>query len=55
MVIVNSVQEIPELEVFGDPFGPIVSVKSSVLNVAVLGEIMQGKGWHFIALQNPHG
>lgn len=45
--------EIPELDVIGNPLGSVVSFKSSVIGIYELGDAMNKKGWHLNALQRP--
>lgn len=46
--------EIPELDLIGDPLLSVVAFKSDVLNVHVLGDLLSKKfGWHLSSLQNP--
>lgn len=46
--------EIPELDLIGDPLLSVVSFKSDVINVHVLGDLLSKKyGWHLSSLQQP--
>ncbi|CAH7689395.1 sphinganine-1-phosphate aldolase [Phakopsora pachyrhizi] len=49
-------EEIPELEIMGDPLVSLVAFKDkkgSGLNIYELGDYLSDKGWHLNALQNP--
>ncbi|KAH3667430.1 hypothetical protein OGAPHI_003079 [Ogataea philodendri] len=46
-------EEIPELEIIGDPQLSVVSFKSSKLNIHKLGDRLGKDGWHLSALQDP--
>lgn len=46
--------EIPELDLIGDPLLSVVAFKSDVINVHVLGDLLSKKyGWHLSSLQQP--
>ncbi|SCU88453.1 LAFA_0E12794g1_1 [Lachancea sp. 'fantastica'] len=45
--------EIPQLEIVGDPLCSVIAVKSSQINVHHLADKLTSKGWHLSALQNP--
>ncbi|VEU19960.1 DEKNAAC100525 [Brettanomyces naardenensis] len=45
--------EIPALEVIGDPLVSVVAFKSDKLNVHTLSDNMTKRGWHLSALQRP--
>ncbi|KAI3411973.1 hypothetical protein GPALN_002027 [Globodera pallida] len=49
-------EEIPELEVLGDPLGPVLAVVSTnpKLPIHALGDEMNELGWSFTFLQNPN-
>lgn len=49
------IQEIPELQLMGDPLGPIISFQSDVVNCFTLVDEMIEHDWHLIALQRPPG
>lgn len=52
--IKNAIREqIPELDVFGDPIAPVVAFASDKLNVYDLSDLMAKKGWHLGTHQNP--
>ncbi|GMM36370.1 sphinganine-1-phosphate aldolase [Saccharomycopsis crataegensis] len=44
---------IPELQVIGDPILSVVAFESNEVNVYDLGDLLSKKGWHLSALQNP--
>ena len=46
--------EIPELQVIGDPLLSVVAFKSNVINVHALGDMLsKNYGWHLSSLQRP--
>ncbi|KAG0678018.1 hypothetical protein C6P40_000678 [Pichia californica] len=46
--------EIPELDLIGDPLLSVISFKSDVINVHVLGDLLSKEyGWHLSSLQKP--
>lgn len=45
--------EIPELQIIGDPKLSVVAFKSEKFNVHALGDILGKKGWHLSSLQQP--
>ncbi|SCV03394.1 LAME_0H10066g1_1 [Lachancea meyersii CBS 8951] len=45
--------QIPELQVVGDPLCSVVAVTSDKINVHDLSDKLTQKGWHLSALQNP--
>ncbi len=47
------INEIPELQVIGDPLSSVVSFTSTSINVYHLSDAMTKKGWHLSALQTP--
>lgn len=46
-------EEIPELEIIGDPLVSVISFKSDTVNVYELSDLLSSKGWHLSTLQNP--
>ncbi|QPG76398.1 hypothetical protein FOA43_003787 [Brettanomyces nanus] len=46
-------EEIPALDVIGDPLVTVVAFKSEKLNVHSLNDRMTRRGWHLCALQKP--
>lgn len=46
-------EEIPELDVIGNPKLSVVAFKSSKINVHSLGDMLGKKGWHLSSLQQP--
>ncbi|SCU87912.1 LADA_0E06986g1_1 [Lachancea dasiensis] len=44
---------IPELQILGDPLCSVVSFTSDKINVHELSDRLAQQGWHFSALQNP--
>lgn len=47
------IEEIPELQVIGNPLGSVVAFKSDVIAIYDLADVMNKKGWHLNALQKP--
>ncbi|GMG41787.1 unnamed protein product [Ambrosiozyma monospora] len=47
-------QNIPELEIIGDPKLSVIAFKSDVLNVHKLSDLLGAKGWHLSTLQRPN-
>lgn len=45
--------DIPELDVVGDPKLSVVAFKSDQINVHTLNDILSKRGWHLSALQKP--
>jgi len=45
--------DIPELDVLGQPCGPVVAFTSDVLNPLEVGDAMSNRGWHLNALSGP--
>ncbi len=50
----KAVDEIPELNVIGDPTF-VISFYSDVVNVFHVNDFMKKRGWRFNSCQNPHG
>ncbi|KAG7878244.1 hypothetical protein KL937_003986 [Ogataea polymorpha] len=46
-------EEIPELQIIGNPQLSVVAFRSDKLNIHKLGDMLGKKGWHLSALQNP--
>ena len=53
--IIRGISEIPELEIIGEPAGPILSYKSvdPYVNIFAVGDQMEKSGWHIDRLQMP--
>ncbi len=53
--LIGGISNIPELEIIGNPAGPLVSYKSidSGVNIFAVGDQMEKKGWHIDRLQMP--
>src|SRR5690606_17714464 len=51
--IATAIREIPELEIVGQPVMSIVSFKSDKLDVYMLADELNKKGWHFERQQLP--
>ncbi|OUM55222.1 hypothetical protein BVG19_g4717 [[Candida] boidinii] len=46
-------EDIPELQIIGDPKLCVVSFTSDLINVHELGDLLTEKGWHLSCLQKP--
>ena len=45
--------EIPDLQIIGDPLTSVISFKSDTINIYQLSDLLNGKGWHLSTLQKP--
>ncbi len=54
--IIAGVESIPEIEVYGDPVGTLVSfgAKDDSLNIFAVADQLESRGWHFDRHQNPN-
>ncbi|XP_042872848.1 sphingosine-1-phosphate lyase-like [Penaeus japonicus] len=48
-------QEVPGIQLFGDPLTSIVAFRSSEVNILAVGDLMTARGWHLTFLQYPPG
>lgn len=45
--------DLPQLDIIGDPKLSVVAFKSDVVNVHLLGDLLGKRGWHLSSLQKP--
>jgi sphinganine-1-phosphate aldolase len=50
-----AIGEMPELELVGDPIGPVLAFTSATLDPAAVGDAMDDRGWHLNRIVDPPG
>lgn len=53
--VLAGIAEIPEIEVVGDPIGPVFALRSDVIDLYAVGDVMDDRGWSLNRNTDPHG
>jgi sphinganine-1-phosphate aldolase len=51
----RSVDDHDQLDVVGDPIGPVFALESSSIDLYAVGDVMDDRGWHLNRNVEPHG
>lgn len=51
----GAIAAMPELDLVGDPVGPVLAFTSSRVEPAAVGDAMEGRGWHLNRITDPPG
>jgi sphinganine-1-phosphate aldolase len=54
-VVRDAIASLPELELVGDPIGPVLAMTSTSVSTAAVGDAMDDRGWHLNRLVDPPG
>ncbi len=49
----RGIDEIPEVHIVGDPVGPMFAIGSDSLDINQVGDLLEGRGWHFDRNSDP--
>lgn len=50
-----AIDELPGIDVVGDPIGPVLATRSDTLDLSAVGDVMDDRGWHLNRNTDPPG
>jgi glutamate/tyrosine decarboxylase-like PLP-dependent enzyme len=51
----SGIEQIPGLEVVGDPIGPVLAVRSDLVDLFAVADVMDDRGWNLNRNTSPPG